>query len=185
MNKPSTIQFDKENNISKKDKILGKYNSFKNKFLWFLTYRKTFRNYISVSNCVLKGKFPIDGILRDGRRVVLKNIDEVALFGLLTTNKIEYDSEDDVAMFSSFTIQGSSKLKLYGISRGVDAFLTFRDNGTYDTLPIKDKIVLDVGANIGDTPIYFALHGSKKVIGIEPFPQNYEIAKKNVEINNK
>lgn len=50
-------------------------------------------------------------------------------------------------------------------------------------MQVKEKVVLDVGANIGDTPIFFALHGAKKVIGIEPFPQNYEMAQKNTEIN--
>jgi len=184
LSKPITIQFDEENNISSKDRIFGKYHSLKNKISWFLTYRKTFKNYLLVTSNVLKGKFPVDSILKDGSHIVLKNIDEVALFGLLYADKkIEYDPIEDVATFSTITVQNDHKLQLCGISRGVDAFLTFRNNGTYDPLPIKDKVVLDVGANIGDTPIYFAVNGSKKVIGVEPFPQNYEMAKKNTEIN--
>ena len=179
------IQFKKEDNTSNRDMILGKYHLLKNKFSWFMIYRKTFRNYVSIINSVLKGKFPINGVLRDGRSVVLKSIDEIALFGLLAIDKkIEYDAKEDVATFSAFVNEDNSrKLNLYGISRGIDAFLTFRNDGTYDFLPVKEKVVLDVGANIGDTPVYFAMRGSKKVIGIEPFPQNYEIAKKNVEIN--
>jgi len=44
--------------------------------------------------------------------------------------------------------------------------------------------VIDIGANIGDTPIYFALHNAKKVIALEPFLKNYEFAKTNIAINN-
>ncbi len=53
----------------------------------------------------------------------------------------------------------------------------------YSRLPVKDRIVLDIGANIADTSIYFALKGDKKVIALEPFPKNYEMAKQNVELN--
>jgi len=42
---------------------------------------------------------------------------------------------------------------------------------------------LDVGANIGDSSIYFALNNAEKVIALEPFPETYLTAKKNIEEN--
>jgi len=53
----------------------------------------------------------------------------------------------------------------------------------YDFLPVRGKTVIDIGANIGDSCIYFALRGSCNIIGFEPFPKNYELAKKNIEAN--
>lgn len=44
--------------------------------------------------------------------------------------------------------------------------------------------MIDIGANIGDSAIYFALNRSQKVIALEPIPTNYEIAKKNIKMNN-
>ncbi|MCW1297631.1 MAG: FkbM family methyltransferase, partial [Candidatus Rehaiarchaeum fermentans] len=44
--------------------------------------------------------------------------------------------------------------------------------------------VIDVGAYNGDSSIYFALNGAERVIALEPFPENFELAKENIEINN-
>jgi FkbM family methyltransferase len=53
----------------------------------------------------------------------------------------------------------------------------------YAFLPVKDRIVIDIGANIADSSIYFAMNGAKKVIALEPFPKNFEIAQKNIALN--
>ena len=74
------------------------------------------------------------------------------------------------------------KIKLYGIKQNLDTILVFND-GTYENLPLKNKIVVDIGACTGDTSIYFAICGAKKVVAIEPYPKNFEILKKNIEIN--
>jgi len=53
----------------------------------------------------------------------------------------------------------------------------------YDFLQIKDKDVIDVGMNIGDSAIYFALNGAKRVIGLEPYPYAFSYAEKNIKLN--
>ncbi len=53
----------------------------------------------------------------------------------------------------------------------------------YSFNDIRGKDVVDIGANIGDSPIYFALNGAKSVYAYEPFPYIYEIAKKNISMN--
>jgi len=50
-------------------------------------------------------------------------------------------------------------------------------------LDVRDKDIVDVGANIGDTAIYFALKGAKHVYAFEPYPYSYNIAKKNIKLN--
>ena len=54
----------------------------------------------------------------------------------------------------------------------------------YAKLPVQNKIVIDVGGFNGDSAIYFTLKGAAKVISLEPFPKNYEIANKNIYKNN-
>jgi len=56
-------------------------------------------------------------------------------------------------------------------------------NEQYKWLDVKGKDVVDVGANIGDTAIYFALKGAKHVYAFEPYPYSYNIAKKNIKLN--
>lgn len=51
-----------------------------------------------------------------------------------------------------------------------------------DTFPVQ-KVVLDIGANIGNHTVYFAtyLQEYTKIIAFEPLLRNYEILKKNTE----
>ncbi|MGC9108154.1 MAG: FkbM family methyltransferase [Infirmifilum sp.] len=57
-------------------------------------------------------------------------------------------------------------------------------DGDYNDLDVKDHVVVDIGAGIGDTVIYFALRGARKVIALEPYPALYSIALRNIEANN-
>jgi len=40
-------------------------------------------------------------------------------------------------------------------------------------LDVKGKVVIDVGAYIGDSAIYFALKGARKVIALESHPGTF------------
>ena len=53
----------------------------------------------------------------------------------------------------------------------------------YEFLNVKDKVVIDVGAAIGDTAIIFKLKGAKKVFAFDINKRYLEIAKKNIEVN--
>lgn len=53
----------------------------------------------------------------------------------------------------------------------------------YEKLDFKDKIIIDVGSNIADSSIYFATNGAKKVIGLEPFPKNFNFGDENIKKN--
>jgi FkbM family methyltransferase len=88
----------------------------------------------------------------------------------------DYDSKLDKIILPE------SGLQFYnGISNG-DLFNIFYEKD-YDFLPVKNRVVIDIGANIADSSIYFAMTGAKKVIALEPFPKNFEIAQKNIALN--
>jgi tRNA G37 N-methylase Trm5 len=56
------------------------------------------------------------------------------------------------------------------------------DKGEY-VLNVSGKIIVDVGAYIGDTSIYFAIKGAKKVIAIEPHPVAFKEMLENIQLN--
>lgn len=59
---------------------------------------------------------------------------------------------------------------------------TFLEN-TYGAFNVKNRTVLDVGAFIGDTAVYFAHEGANRVVAYEPVPLFFELAKENVSLN--
>jgi FkbM family methyltransferase len=54
----------------------------------------------------------------------------------------------------------------------------------YAFLPIENKVVFDIGANVCDSSLYFITKNPEKIIAVEPFIQNIQIAKKNILANN-
>jgi FkbM family methyltransferase len=167
-----------------------------------LSYYGTYRNYFSVLMHVWKRKYPVETVLRkDDRHIILRSHVEAYFFTLVHNREgIHYDTENDLVTFEGIhydmgndtvTLSSSSiphlddanrNLRLYGGITNGDIFDTFLRN-EYQFPPVKGKTVVDIGANIGDTPIYFAVRGASKVIALEPYPKNYELAKKNIEAN--
>lgn len=52
-----------------------------------------------------------------------------------------------------------------------------------NALDVKGREVIDIGANIGDSTVYFAIKGAERVISIEPFPFTFELLRKNIAKN--
>jgi len=57
------------------------------------------------------------------------------------------------------------------------------DEHAYDSINVYGKDVVDIGANVGDSSIYFALKGARKVVGVEPLPNVYARAIEHVKLN--
>jgi FkbM family methyltransferase len=172
-------------NISTTDKLLGPIIFLRNKLRWAIFYYKAYRNYFTVINHVLKGQYPITVKLRDKQELVLNSNNEISLVGLLQQNKkYHYDKQTDSIEISLINSErNTSKMKLFGITKNFDTLLAFGER-TYEDMPVEGRTVIDIGTSIGDTPIYFALKGASRVIGLEPFPKNHEFAQKNVKANN-
>ena len=52
----------------------------------------------------------------------------------------------------------------------------------HETENLSGKIVLDIGSEAGDTPLYYAAHGAR-VFAVEPVSINYAAMMKNLELN--
>lgn len=50
-------------------------------------------------------------------------------------------------------------------------------------LDLRGREVLDIGAHVGDTALYFLAHGAKKVVAVEPHPAAYKEMIENIELN--
>jgi len=53
----------------------------------------------------------------------------------------------------------------------------------YSELDVKEKVVVDVGGNVGDTALFFLNNGASKIIFLEPSIEKCNIAKKNISLN--
>jgi FkbM family methyltransferase len=58
------------------------------------------------------------------------------------------------------------------------------EEGMYEMVDVKGKIVVDVGAYISDSAIDFALKGAKRVFAIEPHPDAFAEMLDNIKLNN-
>jgi len=58
------------------------------------------------------------------------------------------------------------------------------DLNVYGAVDVNDKIVVDIGSFIGETPIYFALKGARGVIAIEPHPEAFNVMIENIKLDN-
>jgi FkbM family methyltransferase len=48
---------------------------------------------------------------------------------------------------------------------------------------LRGRDVIDVGASVGDTALYFVLNGARKVIAVEPLPNVARCAEENLKLN--
>jgi FkbM family methyltransferase len=179
---------EKGGNISLSDQIsayLYYLNLNLNKFAKIsalLKYRRVYRNYMTIAMHILRKKYPIEASLRNGDKLLLRNALEAQIHGG-RHDGFEYDTDNDIVTLSMPShLYDKTKIKLHGgISNGDVSNIYFYN--VYQQLPVKGKAVVDIGANIADSSIYFALSGAIKVIGLEPFPRNFQLAQKNIKLN--
>jgi hypothetical protein len=54
----------------------------------------------------------------------------------------------------------------------------------YSSLKVRNRNVVDIGASIADSPIYFILRGARHVYAYEPDKERYDMARRNIALNN-
>jgi FkbM family methyltransferase len=149
-----------------------------------MKYRNAYQNYLSVLKHIIQKRYPAEAILRNGQEITLNGFEiSYNLARLQDQNQIQYDIVNDIVQIPDDTFSGSKGVKLKGgLSNGeiVNIFV----NKVYHRFPVKGKMVIDVGANIADSCIYFVLNGAERVVGVEPLPENYNIAQENIRLNN-
>ena len=85
--------------------------------------------------------------------------------------------------YSTLILQIDSDKKIFFDGWWLGDILSAFIGKVYEKLDFRDKIIIDVGSNIADSSIYFALNGAKKVIGLEPFPKNFHFGLENIKKN--
>lgn len=148
-------------------------------------YSKTYRNYKHVILNLLTDNYPIKALYREGDSIVIHNRPEANLITRLSNLGCkDLQVTDNKVTITSYYLDANTKVKveLYDALSNGDLSAIFFDE-IYEFLPIHGKTVIDIGANIGDSCVYFALKQPSRIIAIEPFPRSYESARKNIDIN--
>jgi len=171
---------------SKIDKVTGKINGF-------ISIRKIAKNWVDVTLFRIGLKKTLRIWFRDG---------ETAHFG----NKVEYFDfwKQELGQKELLKTVKNTHYKINGNSIELEyqnrkIYFYYNTNkqlinsighinenfieGQYKWLDVKGKDVVDVGANISDTAIYFALKYARHVYAFEPYPYSYDIAMKNIKLN--
>lgn len=137
-------------------------------------FRKEFYNWVQALYSLVFDRYPVMLKCRDGRLLEVKYRNHLlyATYGF----RFSYDKDAIV-----FTYKGNN-LKFYSAN----------DNGSIgdvfalkelDVLDVRGKAVVDIGANIGDSSIFFSINGASKVLAIEPFPRTYKNLEANIKEN--
>ena len=157
-----------------------------NKITAILEYKRTYANWVSVLYSLIKKEKTIKVRLRNGNSLNNISVGMVNFIHDLSKNNKSQNGFEFNSSSGIFTFLYSGKMikmKLYENGKFNGEFASCLCD--YDFLePIQDNTVIDVGANIGDSSVWFAVKGASTVIGLEPYRYSYNMAMKNIEINN-
>jgi hypothetical protein len=138
-------------------------------------HRHTYRNWMSVMLNILLRRKMITARLKNGVTIMLTPFKAGRLTSFLTNNfQIEELNERYIRFHYA-----SRSLTFYGYQYG-DLYGAFTE---YSSLNVEQRSVLDVGASIGDTAIYFSIRANR-VIAVEPYPFAFRFLKTNILANN-
>lgn len=178
-----------QENITPLDKILGRINAIKD----LSTIAITVKNWYSIILFRLGIFSKITVRFRSGRSYRISN--QKDYFNFVHKNKewaIELIKQLNLPIKIKHNLieikSGRDKVKLYYDSKTtlgntVDLAIEQFVKEQYKDLNVRNRQVVDIGASVGDTAIYFALNGAKSVYAYEPYPYTYKIALKNVSLN--
>ncbi|WP_161952087.1 FkbM family methyltransferase [Thermoplasma sp. Kam2015] len=134
---------------------------------------------------ILLKKFPIESIPNRSIRYKLNEITDLNL----TLKDLILDlfhNERKANNFKRYINVGIDTAKIYFNVDNRSSKFSFKETffyGQYSYFDYKDKVVIDVGAQTGDSVLYFYMRGARKVIAFEPLPHNFDVLKKNIELN--
>lgn len=164
-------------------------------------YRKVYKNYLNVIFSIYKGYAKINVILKDQSKGTLSINDVIWIANLVETLDIDprkLHIENEVLYYQGKELEKPYPFSLSGWIKENDMLYYPRYNIKFLTTSyilldtfimenynaeVMNREVVDIGANIGDTAIYFAIKGAKHVYAFEPLPSIAEIAKLHVKLN--
>ncbi len=152
-------------------------SSTRTKINFIKEIRGACKNFTSIAYNVIRNNFPILVTFNDGIQKEVANVHDLVFLSRHDAWKYCEIKEDELSiLFNDKTVKFSDWRHNGDIQR---IFL----KEDYKGFPTENSVVVDVGANIGDSSIYFSLCGATKVIALEPVLRNYNAMEKNIEIN--
>jgi len=151
-----------------------------------IEYKRAYKNWIKVGYYYKIKKARLVTIeLRNGEKLTVPK--EIVYFIKMLINKqkscmnFQFDLSSEVF---TFPYHGKYiRMKFYSDNKFNGEFAGFL--GDYDFLqPLAGNTVIDIGMNIADSAVSFAIDNASLVIGLEPYKYSYEMALTNIEINN-
>lgn len=138
-------------------------------------FRKHLKNWPNAVFASYVKKFPFEAIYRDGTKTYIKYLNHLwmASYGF----KFEYGKDESII----FPYEGRT-LRFLGTGNNGSIGDVFVEK-ELSVLDVKGRVVIDIGANIGDSTVYFVIMGAERVISIEPFPFTFDLLIKNITIN--
>ncbi|MEM0140061.1 MAG: hypothetical protein QXZ44_05570 [Ferroplasma sp.] len=149
-------------------------------------YKKAYKNYMRVMLDLISNKQHIKIIARNGKSSFW-NQQKTHMYSLYIDNNLEGGSLDFFT-FENSVIPGcmnfkykSGQLFMCGMENNHNFLSTF---GADEYLPLKvaGQYVIDIGSNVGDSPIYFTLNEAENVIAI-PAPSFFNNMSQNIKVN--
>lgn len=144
-------------------------------------YKATYRNYVSVIWNLYKKKDAIDAIFKDGTRGRL-SAETISILSKVVESGTDYSKAMEIVQTERIPFKNNIII-MHGLKNNGDIVGVFLRED-YKFLNVKNKVVIDIGASIGDSAVYFSLNGATKVIGLEPYPNSFNFAVRNVKDNN-
>ena len=142
-----------------------------------LSYRKSFRGWLSVLYRIAKRNYPFEVRIKNGKKYMVYGHTQI-YFLLKGLEPPVYRADNDVTL-----LQHKDKIiQLKNALENGEIYEIFIEEA-YKDLAITGSNIIDIGANIGDSSIYFALNGAKSVVAIEPQIKSYSSLLSNIEMN--
>lgn len=152
---------------------------FRTKIRKVLLTRRFAKNWTSVVFKMLNNDSG-NILLRSGEKIF--NVRD--LNGLITLLdrgwKIEKHDETFIILKNRGNVRLKCRLK-EGFDLGHIVEIFEKDTYLQD---FQNSTVIDIGASTADSSIYFAMKGARKVYGVEPMKESFDIAVYNVHLNN-
>ena len=170
------------NNLSTIDLLMARTN----RIMDLLKLMKFTKNWYSVVLFSMGLKKTLVIHLKSGKKINILNNKELAEFWNGRTWQLETSEKNDVIKFGKTIVKVNYKGRSLRFVEAGETDIVVKEqflNDIYRFFDVKDKTVVDIGANVGDTAIYFAVNGARHVFALEPFPSTYNIAKKNIRLN--
>ena len=144
---------------------------------YFKLISKHYRNWPEIALKRMLKRNLSSLVLKSGNTIHMDSYQEYALAKLLETGWAVKETNDDYLTLCK------DECFVCRLNSGADFnhLTELYINKTYGDH--FQGIVVDVGASNGDSSIFFAKRGAEMVIALEPMPESYKLALKNVEIN--